>query len=299
MEYLSIENLAEFEKVKPPRLRKSNFSFAFSLLPKEEKQAINSIYSFFTYIDNIVDSEEESKESIALKERRLNFWTETINKIYQDNLPSPIFYPLYYTIKRFMLPQQYLLTLIEGCRSDLYVKRYKTFEELKSYCYSVASIVGLIVIEIFGHRYEETKSYAINLGYAMQLTNILRDIKKDKDRGYIYLPLEDLEKFGYSEEDLINEVYNDNFCELMEFETKRAREFFHRARTYLHPDERVFVYSAGVMDEIYYRLLEKIELKKYRVFESEIKVSWAHKLVIALKHWFSTLLFIKPFAKFD
>lgn len=297
MEYLTIEKLANFEKIPLPEIKTSNFAFAFKILPKEERKAINSLYSFFSYIDSIVDEGTLDEQEIKIKEERLKFWTYVINEIYEDRLPSPLLLPLSFLIRRFSIPKQYFLTLIDGCRRDLYQKSYETFSELKDYCYSVSSVVGLILIEIFGHRYEETKNYAINLGYALQLTNILRDVKKDKDRGYIYIPQEDFRKFNYTAKELIDEVYNDNFVDLMRFETLRTREFYHRARSLLHPDERVSVFSAEVMDEIYYRLLEKIELEEFNVFKNEIRVSNIHKLMIALKHWFSILLFIKPFAK--
>ena len=175
--------------------------------------------------------------------------------------------------------------------------RYDTFEDLKDYCYSVASAVGLISIEIFGYKYEETKNYAINLGYALQLTNILRDIKIDKQRGYIYLPKEDLERFGYTEEDLVNEVYDDRFIELMRFETQRVRDYYHKARTMLHPDERMTVFAAEIMDAIYYRLLEKIELEEFNIFKKKINVSTLHKIMIALKHWLSIGMFVKRLRK--
>lgn len=298
MEYLTVFDLARFENVLPPKLKRSNFSLAFSILPPEQKNAINSVYNFCAYIDNIVDEVPTNEiDAIAQKNNRLNKWAYVIDQIYADELPSPLLFPFYFTVKRFSIPKQFFQTLIDGCRRDLFQKRYKTFNELKDYCYSVASVVGLIVIEIFGHKYEETKNYAINLGYAMQLTNILRDVKKDKDRGYIYLPLEDLERFNYTEEELLAEVYNDNFVELMRFETQRARAYFHKARTLLHPDERISIFSTEVMDEIYYRLLEKIELSNFRVFDREIRVSNLHKLSIALKHWLSIVLFIKPFTK--
>lgn len=299
MEALTVKDLANFERVEPPKIKQSNFQLAFSVLPKDERIAINTIYSLFSYIDSIVDENNLPNDNISYKEKRLKFWAQVIDELYNDSLPSPLFLPLYYAIKRFSIPKQYIVTLIDGCRRDLYQKRYATFKELKDYCYSVASVVGLIVIEIFGYKYPETRNYAINLGYAMQLTNILRDIKKDKDRGYIYIPQEDLQKFDYSEEDLVAEVYNDNFIELMRFETKRTREFFYKARSLLHPKERITMFPAEVMDEIYFRLLEKIELSGFRVFSKEIKVSLIHKLIITLKHWLSILLFIKPFAKLD
>lgn len=298
MQALTIESLANFEKISPPMIKTSNFAFAFKVMPLEEKMAINSVYTFFSYIDSIVDEGLNDDFSIKIKEERLHLWTYVINELYEDRLPNNLLLPLMFLIRRFSIPKQYFLTLIDGCKRDLFQKRYETFQDLKDYCYSVASVVGLVVIEIFGHKYEETKNYAINLGYALQLTNILRDIKKDKDRGYIYLPQEDLWRFNYSEEELFSEVYNDNFVDLMLFETLRTREFYHRARSMLHPDERVSIFSAEVMDEIYYRLLEKIELNRFNVFKKEIRVSSAHKLMIALKHWLSIMLFIKPLARF-
>ncbi len=299
MEPLTIVDLASFEKAAPPKIKRSNFQLAFSILPKEERIAVNSIYSLFSYIDSIVDEGELQESSVLVKEKRLKFWAALVEELYNDSIPSPIFYPLYFAIKRFSIPKQYIVTLIDGCRRDLYQKRYSTFNELKEYCYNVASVVGLIIIEIFGYKFPETRNYAINLGYAMQLTNILRDIKKDKDRGYIYIPLEDLQKFEYTEKELISEVYNDNFVELMQFQIKRTRGYFHKARSLLHPNERLTMFPAEVMDEIYFRLLEKIELSRFRVFDREIKVSSLHKFTITLKHWLSILLFIKPFTRKD
>jgi phytoene synthase len=290
--------LANFEQVAPPKVEKSNFSLSFSLLPKEERNAIKSIYAFCSYIDDIVDCLPNSLTNvIEIKQERLAWWENVLDDIYNHNINNPLILPFIAVIHRFSIPKQYFLTLIDGCRRDLIQKRYRTFDDLKDYCYSVASVVGLISIEIFGYKYEETKNYAINLGYALQLTNILRDIKQDKDRGFIYLPLEDLEKYGYSEQELIDEVYNDNFVELMRFEAQRAREYYHKARKSLSPDERLTTFSAGIMDEIYYRLLDKIELLEFKVFGEKIRVSNTHKLMITIKQWLSLIMFIRPMKK--
>ncbi|MFA6569686.1 MAG: squalene/phytoene synthase family protein, partial [Bacteroidota bacterium] len=271
MSVLTHIELAGFEKVAPPQFERSNFYFSFSLLPREERDAISSIYAFCSYIDDIVDGTPAlNLTSLQRKKDRLNWWESQIEEIYQGQPKSHLITPLVAIIHRFGIPKQYFLTLIDGCRRDLQQFRYRTFEELKTYCYSVASVVGLISIEVFGYKYEETQNYAINLGYALQLTNILRDIKADKDRGYIYLPEEELDKFGYTTTDLINEVYNDKFVELMRFQTQRAREYYHKARTFLRPDERITITSAEVMDAIYYRLLDKIELNDYNVFKKKI-----------------------------
>ncbi len=298
MNYLSQIQLASFENARPPEVEKSSFYYSFSLLPRDERKAITSIYSFLSYIDNIVDG-TPTADPVALRRKgeRLDWWENKIEQMYAGDLKAPALKPLAAVIKRFSLPKQYFLTLIDGCRRDLFQTRYETFEELKDYCYSVASVVGLMCIEIFGHKYEETKSYAVNLGYALQLTNILRDVKEDKDRGYIYLPREDLLRFDYTENDLFDEVYDDRFVELMQFEAQRARDYYHAARSKLKPDERANVFSAEIMDSIYYRLLEKIELNDYNVFKRRIRVSAVHKLMTTLKHWVSVKMFIMRLKK--
>lgn len=293
MEVITQANLANYENVNIENFEKSNFSYSFSFLPKDEREAINSIYAFFSYIDNIVDETPTVNQiEIDKKLRRLEFWENSINSIYSRKENSKLLKPLVKTIDRFLIPKQYFTTLIDGCKSDLINYRYETFDDLKKYCYSVASIVGLTCIEIFGYKYEETKNYAINLGYAFQLTNIIRDIKIDKDRGYIYIPKEDLIRFKYSEEDLFNEVYNENFVELMSFQVKRAREYYHKARSFLRPDERNRLIAAEIMDDIYCRLLDKIELNNYNIWEKKIKVSTSHKIIMALKHWLSIKIFV-------
>lgn len=295
---LTYNNLATYENFTQgecvSKVTKSNFAYSFKLLPNEERDAINSIYAFCNYIDDIVDGTPNNDKNVLYQKlRRLDWWEKEVSKIYAEKESHLVILPFKKVIERFSVPKEYFLTLIDGVRTDLQKTRYESFDELKDYCYTVASVVGLISIEIFGYKYEETKKYAINLGYALQLTNILRDIKQDKDRGYIYIPQEDLERFKYTEKDLINQVYNDNFIEMMDFQVKRNREYYHKARALLSPEERPNIISAEIMDAIYYRLLDKIELKKYNVFDNRIRVSKAHKLIITLKHWISFNLFVK------
>ncbi len=299
MEILTPTHLALYENEPIEKIEGSNFDMSFRVLPKEKRKAITSIYNLLSYLDNIVDKPELTETDAKEKKLdRLARWEETIYNIYDDNKHiSPLLAPLRYVIRRFDLPSQYFSTLINGFRRDLTQYRYETFDDLKNYLFEVASVVGLITIEIFGYKYETTKQYAINLGYGLQLTNILRDIKTDKNRGYIYIPQEDLERFDYSEENLINDVYNDNFIELMRFETKRARKYYFKARSYLRPEERKTLLAAGIMDEIYYRLLEKIELKEYNVYQKKIKVNNLHKLSIALKHLINVKFFINRIKK--
>ncbi len=297
MDAISKIELANYEKVEPPKMVNSNFMYSFSLLPREERKAINTIYAFCSYIDDIVDTESFDEDGVEKRKERLLYWENVIEDIYRDKVSSPLLLPLVHVVQMYNLPKQYFLTLIDGVRRDLVQNRYSTFEELKQYCYGVAGVVGLISIEIFGYKYEETKNYAINLGYALQLTNILRDVKNDKDRGYIYLPQEDLQRFSYSEDELLGEVYNDNFIELMRFEANRVRNFYHTARKALHPEERLTIVTAEAMDAIYYRLLEKIELYDFNVFGKKIRVSNLHKIMIAMKHWMSVRVFVRRLKK--
>lgn len=284
--------MAEFEKEKVLEEKRSNFVYSFYVLPRDERNAILSVYSFASYIDDIVDAPSDG-DSTERRLERLYWWENTINRIYSGELDAGKLAPLAKVCSIFKIPKQYFITLIEGCKRDLVQTRYETFDDLKTYCYGVAGIVGLICIEIFGYKYEETKNYAVNLGYALQLTNIIRDVSVDLQRNYIYLPQEDLRRFDVTEEDLRSANYNDNFIDLMRFQTARARDYYHRARTLLHPDERVTVYPAEIMDAIYYRLLEKIELKEFRIFNKKIRVSTPHKLYMAAKYYLQSYLFVK------
>lgn len=262
---------------------------------------MNVVYAFCRQIDDIVDENPStSPEVVADKRQQLSWWRQQLDEIYSgDGLTTEtshdgdLIASLKQVVRRFAIPKQYLMTLIDGCERDLVQRRYQTFEELKEYCYAVASIVGLISIEIFGYKHEQTRQYAINLGYALQLTNILRDVKEDEQRGYIYLPLEDLERFRYSEHDLHNQVYDDRFIDLMEFQVQRARDYYHRARSLLIPEERTTMVAAEIMDAIYYRLLDKIQLSDYQVYKKRIRVSTVHKMITALRIWAGSKLFVQ------
>jgi phytoene synthase len=274
--------------------QKTSFYYSFSLLPRDEREAMHSVYAFCRYADDIIDEDDAAEPAepslrTIRKRERLNRLRVEVERCYRGESRHPILLPLSTVVRRFQIPKQYFLMLLDGMEMDLVKDRYETFEDLREYCYRVASVVGLICIEIFGYQYEETKEYAVNLGIALQLTNILRDIKADAARGRIYLPLEDLHAFGYTEEDLMSNRYNLPFIELMRYETRRAREFYGKARAALRPDERKTMFAAEIMDAIYYRLLEKIELNEFNVYtKKKISVSTPHKLWIAVKLWLVT-----------
>lgn len=297
----SAESIFTEEPLPPPAAGgKSNFFYSFSLLPKDQRLAMQSVYEFCRYTDDLVDEDIaldlpgiNIKKEVALEKKRirLDWWRAEVEKCYDGSSKHPILRNLYKVISRFKIPKQYFLTLIDGVEMDLVRNRYESFDELKDYCYAVASIVGLITIEIFGYKFERTKEYAIDLGIALQLTNILRDIKKDASMGRIYIPAEDMRRFGVTEQDILSGNYNLNFINLMNFEVARAREYYTAARAKLGKGERFTLFAAQIMDAIYFRLLRKIELAEYNVFRHRISVSTPHKLLIAFRFWFSSVIF--------
>ena len=295
----SLEHL--FPDPPPPQSGgKSNFAYSFSLLPRDERTAIKSVYDFCRYTDDLVDEDIQLnipgidlKEELKIERKRvrLQWWRDEVEKCYAGKSRHPILASLHLVISRFKIPKQYFLTLIDGVEMDLVRNRYETFGELREYCYSVASIVGLTAIEIFGYKFEATKEYAIDLGIALQLTNILRDIKKDAAMGRIYIPQEDLRYFGVKEQDILDGNYNLAFINLMKFEVARAKSHYISARAKLAKNERFTLFAAQIMDAIYFRLLRKIELAEYNVYQKRITVSTPHKLLIAVKFWMGSILF--------
>lgn len=177
---------------------------------------------------------------------------------------------------------------------DLSVSRYETFDQLYDYCFLVASTVGLMCRKIFGSRNEATREYAVNLGIALQLTNILRDVKDDAARGRIYLPLEDLRRFGVSEEDILAGRYTPAFVELMRFEVERARVYFRRAQESLSDADKGFFFAARIMWSIYAHLLNRIERSGYNVFARRITIPRFLRLLIALRYWLSHQIKYRP-----
>jgi len=202
---------------------KTNFYYSFSMLPRDEREAMNTVYAFCRTIDDIVDENADSAD-VSRKRERLAMWRREVEKCYNGESSNPILLPLSKVVQRFRIPKQYFLTLIDGMEMDLVKRRYATFEELHEYCYSVASIVGLMCIEIFGYKYEETRDYAVQLGIAMQLTNILRDIKVDKEKGRIYLPQEDMDLFGVQEYEILLEQPSPRLRQLLAYEAEREKK---------------------------------------------------------------------------
>jgi len=251
---------------------KSNLALAFVSLGRERKRDITVFYAFCRVIDDIADS---SELNVVEKRVRLAKWRQMLHAAAQD---EPLLArDVRQLIAKYSLPIDRLEEIIAGVEMDLSIRRYATFEELRIYCYRVASAVGLVSIEIFGYRNAGCKQYAIELGLALQMTNIIRDVGKDLQDGRIYLPQEDLARFGYSETGLQARQYNERFLRLMEFEAARAREFFSRAAAALPPEDRRAMAPAEIMASIYRGVLRQIELDKFRVFEKEYRLSKLEK----------------------
>ena len=254
------------------RASKSNLALAFVSLGRERRRYITIFYAFCRVIDDIADDVDLSAEE---KRRRLSEWRNWLRREMPDE--SSLAADVRRVMEKYSLAPEMLEEIIAGVEMDLTLGRFATFEELRVYCYRVASAVGLVSIEIFGYGNPVSKEYAIQLGLALQVTNIIRDVGKDLQTGRIYLPEEDLARFSYSETELRNRQYNDRFVRLMEFEAARAREFFARAAALLPPEDRRSMIAAEIMASVYRALLRRMELDKFRVFEKEYRLSKLEK----------------------
>ncbi len=262
---------------------KSSFYYAFNLLPAAKRDAMNTVYAFCRETDDIID---EGPEPDELKFANLRKWRIELEKSITGNSDYVLLNKLGKTISGFNIPLEPFFELIKGMEMDLQKKRYNSFEDLMIYCYRVASTVGLICIEIFGYKDKEhAKDFAVNLGIALQLTNILRDIKKDSEKGRIYLPQQDLEMFRYSDDDILQRNYNPEFKELMAYEVERAKMYFEKATLSLNLDDKAAMFAARAMQHIYHKMLQKIVEADYDVYNQNIKVSKFEKVGISLGVW--------------
>jgi phytoene synthase len=267
----------------------SNFYYSFLFLPKIRREAMYAVYAFCREVDSVVDEPSpgsDPREALACRRAELTAMYHPGTS--PEDTFSPVMACLAAHVRRFDIPQRYFEEVIAGVEMDLSVHRYRTFDELSTYCYRVASAVGLICLRIFGALRPESEAYAINLGIAFQLTNILRDVKSDGHRGRIYLPLEDLARFEVTEQEILNQVDSVRFRELMAFECRRAREFYQRAEAALAATERPVLLPAEIMRAIYQRILERIEACHYQVFGERITIAPWHRLAMAIQVWLTT-----------
>lgn len=255
------------------RQSKSNLALAFISLGRERKRDMTVFYAFCRVIDDIADS---SELSVTEKQEQLAAWRAMLRAAAPSE-PS-LARDVRDLMNKYSLSPEMLGEIIAGVEMDLSIFRYATFQNLRVYCYRVASAVGLVSIEIFGYRNPRCKEYALDLGLALQMTNIIRDVGKDLQAGRIYLPQEDLARYNYSETELLNRQYNERFVRLMEFEAGRAREFFSRAAATLPPEDRRTMVPAEIMGSIYRGLLRRMERDTFHVFEKEYHLGRLEKV---------------------
>lgn len=258
----------------------SNFYYAFRLLSPERRDALFAVYAFCRFVDDIADDAGKQNPKVLLER-----WRQELTLAYEGTPSHPISRALADTAQRFPIQRQHFLDLIQGVEMDLYRKRYATFEELYQYCYRVASTVGLLCIEIFGYRNPSAVQYAVDLGVAFQLTNILRDVLEDSQRGRIYLPLEDFKRFDCTEAELLSGHYSPRLGALLAFECGRARAYYLRAKGALAVEDRASLAAAEAMRLIYERLLDRIEARHFDVFGARVTLPKYEKLTLALAAW--------------
>jgi len=262
----------------------SNLALAFVLLPKAKRQAMSALYAFCREVDDVAD-----EETLPLEKRRaaLAAWREDVRLACQGGAPSfPVNRELQAVIARYRLPFSHFDELIRGVEMDLDIQRYQTFEDLEKYCYRVASVVGLLSVEIFGYQNPDCRPYAIALGQALQLTNILRDVRNDAERGRLYIPLAELERQKVSPQEILGLKYSGRFAQAAASVAARARNFYTLAGRTLPPADRRSMIAAELMGSVYWRLLRELERRRFDVFGPRpARLSRAEKMRLVLRTW--------------
>ena len=259
-----------------------NFAYSFISLPAEKRRAMCAIYAFMRRSDDIADGTGNP----ALASAGLKQWRATVSAALTTGQCDDAILPaLLDTVQRYQIEHRYFHELLDGTEMDQAVTRYNTFDELYRYCYHVASVVGLVVLPVFGFKDEAAKVYGEACGIAFQLTNILRDVKEDAQLGRIYLPAKDRQCFGVSDADILNSNFTPAFVELMKYEVARAREFYAKAQPLIGLIDADSRSTLAVMIGIYSGILDKIERSGYAVFDGRMRLSTGEKLWIVAKNW--------------
>lgn len=269
------------EHIRITEKSKTNFLISVKLLSKEKKDALKAVYAFCRILDDIVD---ESNISDDDKKIQTMEWRNTLENYNPEHKSNNVLinYLFESAINKYKIQLRLFTDIIKGMEMDLTKKRYNNIEELLEYCYYVASTIGLIFIKIIGYKNIETEEYAHKLGIALQITNIIRDIKKDAEKGRIYLPLDELKQFNYSEADLFNNVNNESFRNLIKYQINRVKIYFNDAEEYLFKPDRQKLTSARIISKIYYDLLLKIEKNDFNIYKRDFRISGLRKLTILL-----------------
>lgn len=257
----------------------SSFYYSFMFLEPKQRQAITAVYAFCRAVDDVVD--DCTDPTIATT--TLNWWRSEIERVFHGNPQHPIGISLKHCLSDIKFEESHFHEIINGMAMDVHPTRYQSFEELTLYCYRVAGVVGLIAAKIFGYNDAQTLEYAKRLGTAFQLTNILRDVGEDAQRGRIYLPLNELQQFNVTEADILNRQPSDALCELLSFQAQRAKQYYQQAYALLPECDRYHQRSGLIMAAIYQSLLEKIIASHYAVLRQRISLNPLKKLWIAWK----------------
>ena len=269
--------------------RKTSFYYSFLVLPADQRRAIIAVWDLCRAVDDAVDEEPSMAPGMPTGGAAVPFWRDELSRIFAGQAPeTDQGRRLQPFVRQFDLPRQAFEDVIDGVAMDLDTTRYQTFDDLFEYCRRVASAVGMICIRIWGCRSERSREYALNLGVALQLTNILRDVKGDLERGRVYLPLEDLQACGCTVDDLAAGVVAGPVRALIEFECRRARDFYQRAIDALPAEDRRRLVAAEIMRAVYFETLKRIERSGHDVFTARARVPKPRQAWIALKQWLST-----------
>jgi 15-cis-phytoene synthase len=273
--------------------RDTNFYYSFLVLPREKRDAIVAVWDFCRAVDDAADEAASSDPARAAEEVRS--WRRELAACFEGGQPTTrqalALVPL---VKRFNLPRDAFEALIDGVEMDVQPRLYETFDDLYEYCIRVASAVGLICLEIFGYREPMAKQYATDLGVALQLTNILRDVPEDLARGRIYIPQEDLRAFGCSEQDLRRETESSGGIRsaavkaLLKHQAQRARDYYGRAARALPAEDARSLVAAEIMGAIYQAILDRIEMLDYDVFSAVVRIPRPRRALIAASTWART-----------
>jgi len=262
----------------------SNLALAFVLLPKPKREGMSALYAFCREVDDIAD-----EESLPLEKRRehLAAWRADVGRACGTETPQiAVDRELQPVIHKYRLPFEYFDELLRGVEMDLEINRYEDYNQLELYCYRVASVVGLLSIEVFGYQDPGCRQYAIYLGKALQLTNILRDVRADAERGRIYLPLSELAACQISPEQILRLEYSPSFFEAATRVARRAKHFYRLARETLPLVDRRSMVAAELMGSVYWRLLCKLERQRFNVFGPKLtRLNKGQKTLLILRSW--------------
>ena len=261
----------------------SSFYYSFLFLPPERRRAITALYAFCREVDDVVDEGMDPQ----LAASKLAWWRHEVHNLFAGKPQHPVTRALEPFREKFGLSEPHLNEIIDGMEMDLRQTRYLDWKGLEAYCYRVAGVVGLLAAAIFGYRDERTLDYAKNLGIAFQLTNIIRDVGEDARKNRVYLPMEDLQRFGVPAADILQARESPAFRSLMEFEAERARSFYERAMSSLPPNDRRAQRPGLIMAAIYRTLLEEIQRDGFHVLTQRTSLTPLRKFWIAWKTWVS------------